>query len=74
MAIGSRLGLGKLKHVDVRFLRGQHKVKDKSIELVKVHTSKNFSDIMTKPVTSETLQKMMSEMGFTFPRNDKEKA
>ena len=67
MAIGSRVGLGKLKHVDVRFLWVQHKVKDKSIELVKVHTSKNYSDIMTKPVTSELLRQVMLDMGFSFP-------
>ena len=66
-AIGSRQGLGKLKHVDVSFLWVQEKVRKKEIAIHKVHTSLNYSDILTKPVTSHALRKMMLDMGFEFP-------
>ena len=65
-AIGSRRGLGKVKHIDTIFLWVQEKVTNGSITLGKIHTSLNFADLLTKAVTGQTLKAMMEGMGFRY--------
>ena len=66
-AIGSRQGLGKLKHVDVRFLWVQDYTRRKEISIWKVHTSLNFADILTKAISAMILRAVMIKLGFDFP-------
>ena len=63
-AIGtaSRKGLGKQRHVQTRFLWLQEKVSDKKVLLSKVHTHSNIADLMTKPMSKESCEKLMSLM------------
>ena len=65
-AIGSRRGLGKVKHIDTIFLWVQEKVTSGMITLGKIHTSLNFADLLTKAVTGPLLRGMMAGMVFAM--------
>ena len=67
-AIGtaSRKGLGKQRHVQTRFLWLQEKVSDKKVLLNKVHTQNNIADLMTKPMSREGCERLMSFMNQRF--------
>ena len=69
-AIGSRRGLGKVKHIDTVFLWCQDLINRKAITVGKKHTSENLADILTKPVNSFTLNKFIREMGFRYAHGD----
>ena len=60
-AIGtaSRRGLGKLRHVQTRYLWVQERVAQSALKLEKVNTKHNSTDMCTNPVPTETLNKMM---------------
>ena len=69
-AIGSRRGLGKVKHIHTVFLWVQQYVTQKLITISKVNTTENFADIMTKAVTAVTLEKMMTSMNFEYRQGE----
>ena len=56
IGIGSRLGLGKVRHIEVNQLWLQDKVYKGEITLNKVGTDVNIADALTKAVNSETLK------------------
>ena len=58
----SRLGLGKMKHVEVRYLFVQGLLRRNRMTLNKVGTFDNISDIGTKPVDQKTLERHMAAM------------
>ena len=66
-AIGSRRGLGKVKHINTIFLRVQELVTSGQVAIGKIHTSMNFADLLTKPVSGPLLKRLMDDQGFTFP-------
>ena len=61
--ICNRRGLGKTRHVQTRFLWVQHQVAEKEIQLEKVSTDSNLSDICTKPVSKDLCLKHMTTLG-----------
>ena len=63
-ALASRRGLGKQRHVMTRYLWLQERVRCKHLQIVKIHTDDNCSDILTKSVSQGTLEKHMKSMGF----------
>ena len=63
-AFASRRGLGKQRHVMTRYLWLQERVRCKHLQIVKIHTDDNCSDILTKSVSHGTLEKHMKSMGF----------
>ena len=65
-AIGSRRGLGKVKHIDTIFLWVQDLTSSGKITLGKKHTSDNYADVLTKPVDGATLRRFMLAMGFEY--------
>ena len=65
-AIGSRRGLGRVKHIDTIFLWVQDLVSSGKITLGKKHTSENYADVLTKPVDGGTLRRFMLAMGFEY--------
>ena len=71
-AIGSRRGLGRVKHIDTIFLWVQDIVGRKLVTIGKNHTSENLADILTKAVDGPLIRRMMEGMGFRFldGRND----
>ena len=64
ICIGSRQGLGGMKWIHARFLWVQDETKEKRIQILKVGTQFNYSDILTKRVTAETMNRLMADMGF----------
>ena len=66
VAIGSRRGLGKVKHIDTIFLWVQDYVTSGKCTLGKEHTSENFADLLTKPIDAATLRRFMLGLGFEY--------
>ena len=66
-AIGSRRGLGKVKHLDTIFLWVQEHVTSGIITIGKIHTTMNFADILTKAVSGPLRLRLMGDQGFHFP-------
>eukprot|EP00971_Amphidinium_carterae_P102521 2029502-Amphidinium_carterae.1 len=54
-AFAQRKGLGRQKHVHVRWLWVQDKVLAKEATVESVNTAVNVADALTKPVTSSTM-------------------
>ena len=59
IAIASRRGLGKVRHIEVCQLWLQEKVRKGEIEVVKVSTDENVADALTKYVSRENMSKHM---------------
>jgi len=64
LGIVNRQGLGKLRHVNVRYLWLQEKVKDKELEVVKVPGADNPADLFTKHLDAATMWKHVTKLGF----------
>ena len=61
--IASRVGLGKVRHLDTGLLWLQHHVNRRDLRIKKVHKDENLADIGTKAVSvtvQETLMKLMN--------------
>ena len=65
IAMGSRRGLGKAKHVDSQYHRVQDRVPMRYFRL-KVGTDEMLADVLTKPVTEEKMNKALRGMNFHF--------
>ena len=67
-AIGmvKRQGLGRIRHLAVADLWIQQKSKEGAVHYMKLDGSKNTSDILTKPVEAEVLERHMKSLGFEF--------
>ena len=63
-SFASRRGLGKQRHVETRYLWLQDRVAFKHLEIKKVATRDNVSDILTKSIDAPTLQRHLRTMGF----------
>ena len=64
MIPGNHSGLGGMKHIHAKFLWVQDETQEKRIVVLKVGTKENFSDVLTKPVTAETMNRLLIGMGF----------
>ena len=66
-SLADRLGVGqRTKHIQTRFLWVQERAQDKDLIVKKVHTSRNLSDLATKPVSSTVLDRHCSVAGLLF--------
>ena len=61
IAIASRRGLGKVRHIEVCQLWLQEKVRSEAIKVVRVGTNENVADAMTKYVGSEILKRHLRD-------------
>ena len=61
-----RQGLGRIRHLAVADLWIQQKAKSGEVHFKKLEGIKNVSDILTKPVETEVLDRHMANMGFEF--------
>ena len=59
-------GLGRVRHLAVADLWIQQKAKDGSAKYEKLPGAQNTSDIMTKAVEAEVLERHMRELGFEY--------
>ena len=64
IGIVNRQGLGNTRHIDVRGLWLQDKVRSKEIAIFKVPGDANTADIGTKALAAEVIQKHIRQMGF----------
>ena len=60
----NRLGLGKSKHVQTRFLWIQEKLAEKVFERFNIDTKLNTADTCTKALASEAVERHLKAMGF----------
>jgi hypothetical protein len=64
-SVASRRGLGRLKHVELRFLWVQEIVKSGRLRLMRVKGTENIADHLTKSITGGEMARMMAEAGAT---------
>ena len=65
IAIGSRRGLGRVKHIDTVFLWAQSMITEGRIRLSKVGADDMLADVLTKHVPEATMVRMIERMRFT---------
>ena len=68
IGISNRLGLGTMRHLSVRHLWVQDKVKNKEIQREKQDGKKNVADLGTKIQSGPTITSVMGRLGFRFER------
>ena len=68
IGISNRLGFGQTRHISVRHLWVQDKVKSKEIHHEKQDGKKNVADLGTKIQTGPTITSVMTKLGFRFER------
>jgi hypothetical protein len=66
IAIASRRGLGRVRHVDTAFLWVQEKVTQGVFGIRKVGTQEMLADMLTKPLTGPRIHELMLRLGFEF--------
>ena len=64
--IGSRRGVGKVRHLDVNTLWLQQKISTRQFKLVKADTKENPADLGTKNLDAASIQKHVSRLGFAY--------
>lgn len=65
-SIASRLGVRKVRHIEVNQLWLQGKVANGEVEILRVAGDKNVADALTKPVDGNKVMKHVSKTGGTF--------
>ena len=66
IAIGSRRGLGKVKHIDTVFLWVQEMVNNGRVTVGKKDTKEMLADMLTKPVPAPVMEYLLKGMGYSF--------
>ena len=66
IAIGSRRGLGAVKHIDTVFLWCQEKVNSGQVQLLKRGTKEMLADMMTKPLAASEVERFMNGMNYHY--------
>ena len=64
--VASRHGLGKLKHLQLKYLWVQSAVKRGRIRLYKEVGERNFADLMTKHLQRPKMEELLEQGGFVF--------
>ena len=64
MGVAQRLGIRKIRHIEVNQLWLQDKVYDGEVRLVKVGTDENLADALTKPVGAADIYKHSLGLGY----------
>ena len=59
-SIASRFGLGRVRHLEVQFLWLQAVVRDRRLEIRKVHGTENPADVLMKPKSAEEATQVIS--------------
>ena len=62
-AIAQRLGVGKVKHIQTRYLWLQEKVDTKQLEIASIPSADNHSDVLTKHVPAAVLERHLVTLG-----------
>jgi hypothetical protein len=62
-SIASRVGLGRVRHLEVKFLWLQQTVKDKRIGILKIRGDSNPADVLTKPKSHKDIHELLLKVG-----------
>ena len=65
-SIASRIGLGKIRHMEVKFLWLQEVVKAKKLEVRRIASAQNPSDVLTKPKSYREVRGLLQRVGVTI--------
>ena len=68
LAIVSRLGLGRVRHMEVKYLWAQEAHKNHRFCVRKVNGPKNPADVLTKPQSAVDMSEKMKTVGGTIVR------
>ena len=63
IGIANRVGVGKVRHIEVNQLWLQEKVAKGVINIIKVGTDDNLADALTKAVSAESMMKHLTGIG-----------
>ena len=63
IGIANRIGIGKVRHIEVNQLWLQEKVSKKEISIIKVGTEENLADALTKAVDAKIISKHVAGVG-----------
>ena len=66
LAVGSRRGLGRLRHVQTRYLWVQQRVQQGDLRLKKEPGDTNVIDALTKPLDEKRMTNLLTIMGYAF--------
>ena len=66
LGIIKRTGVGRLKHLDVQYLWCQELLQKRRARFMKVHTTLNPVDMMTKPTDGDTIIRNTACLGLQF--------
>ena len=66
IGISKRRGLGKIRHLNTADLWVQEKVRNKSVELLKVLGTENPADCFTKYLDRASMEKALASMNLVF--------
>ena len=66
LAVISRRGLGRLRHVQTRHLWVQQRVQEGDLRLNKEPGDTNVSDALTKPLDEKRMTNLLTVMGYAF--------
>ena len=69
-----RLGVGRMKHIEIKYLFIQAMVKERQVVIKQINTLHNPGDIGTKHLPPSTLTYLMSIIKCTFSHNFKEES
>ena len=62
-SMASRIGFGRVRHMEVKFLWLQEAVKDRRVEVRKVHGTENPADVLTKPKSYGEMAGLLDRVG-----------
>ena len=66
IAMASRRGLGKAKHMHVQYLWIQELIQSQEVKLQKIPTEENRSDLLTKHLQAPRMNKLLKALGFHY--------
>jgi len=61
-----RLGLGKMRHIQTRYLWVQERIRDGHFAVVCIKGKDNPADLLTKPLSSPERDKHLKRLGFEY--------
>ena len=67
-AIASRTGLGRVRHLEVRYLWVQGALKDGRFKVLKIPGKVNPGDILTKPQDIKEIEDLLGMVGILVPK------
>lgn len=62
-AIASRIGLGRVRHMEVKYLWAQEAHKDGRFQVLKIAGDRNPADVLTKPKNATEMRDMLEMVG-----------